>query len=490
VSHSDGIERFGYRQELRRSIGFTDLVFYGLIFMVPIAPFGIFGTAYQQSGGMVPLAYAVALTALVFTAWSYAKMSAAFPVTGGVYNYAGRGIGAPVGFLAGWLILLDYLIVPTLLYVIASLAMSGVIPSVPPQVWLIIFIIANTVVNATGIKITLQAIRFFIVGEIAVLVTFLGVGMWGLAAGRGEFSFDPIFNSDTFSWELILSAASITVLSFLGFDGIALLAEENRGKAKALGRAMTAALLLAGVLFIVQTWVAALFVPDKSDLIANGDPAGDAFYRAAEVAADGHWLYIVCAAATAIAWGFADTMVAQVASSRLMYAMARDRQLPSFLSRVSVRFGVPVNAILLASGFSAVLGWITLENLSGDTFRIFGIAVMEGVELNSIGFVSSIINFGAICAFLALHLSVIWYFFVKQRSGQWFSHLIMPVLGLVVLGSVAYYTDKTAQFVALGWLIFGAVLMGILYLRGHGPQVPRPDESVSADPTRPVAQNR
>jgi hypothetical protein len=48
------LQQFGYSQELSRSLSFTDLLIYGLIFMVPIAPFGIFGSVYAGSGGMVP----------------------------------------------------------------------------------------------------------------------------------------------------------------------------------------------------------------------------------------------------------------------------------------------------------------------------------------------------------------------------------------------------------------------------------------------------
>src|SRR4029453_6725493 len=106
------LEQFGYRQELKRSLSFADLVVYGLIFIVPIAPFGIFGAVYNASGGMVALAYIIGMVAMMFTALSYAQMANAFPMAGSVYSYAGRGIAPPVGFLAGWVILLDYVLVP------------------------------------------------------------------------------------------------------------------------------------------------------------------------------------------------------------------------------------------------------------------------------------------------------------------------------------------------------------------------------------------
>src|ERR671919_684339 len=98
----DELRQFGYQQELSRSLSFSDLLIYGLIFMVPIAPFGIFGSVFNASGGMVALAYAIAAVGMVFTAISYAEMSKAFPLAGSVYSYAGRGIALPVGFIAGW----------------------------------------------------------------------------------------------------------------------------------------------------------------------------------------------------------------------------------------------------------------------------------------------------------------------------------------------------------------------------------------------------
>ena len=88
--------------------------------MVPIAPFGIFGSVFQASGGMVALAYAVGMVAMAFTARSYAQMARAFPMAGSVYTTRGAGIAAPVGFLAGWMILLDYVLVPGLLYLVAG----------------------------------------------------------------------------------------------------------------------------------------------------------------------------------------------------------------------------------------------------------------------------------------------------------------------------------------------------------------------------------
>ena len=105
-------ETFGYKQQLSRALTTRDLVVYGMIFMVPIAPFSPFGFVWHDAKGMVPLAYLIGLVGMFFTAMSYAEMSRAFPLAGSVYTYAQRGLHELAGFFSGWLILLDYILVP------------------------------------------------------------------------------------------------------------------------------------------------------------------------------------------------------------------------------------------------------------------------------------------------------------------------------------------------------------------------------------------
>ena len=72
------VEQFGYKQELHRALTFRDLLVYGMIFMVPIAPFGVFGYVWDGAQGMVALAYLIGMVAMFFTAMSYWSMSRAF----------------------------------------------------------------------------------------------------------------------------------------------------------------------------------------------------------------------------------------------------------------------------------------------------------------------------------------------------------------------------------------------------------------------------
>jgi amino acid transporter len=215
---------------------------------------------------------------------------------------------------------------------------------------------------------------------------------------------------------------------------------------------MVAALLLAGVLFIVQTWVASLLVPDPAALVAKGDSGGTAFYDAAAVAG-GQWLSKLTALATAIAWGFANSLVAQAATSRLLYAMARDRQLPAFLARVHKRKGVPVNATLLVAVVSLVLG---LYFSTRD----------DGISL-----LSTLVNFGALTAFLALHVSVVVHYVVRGGSRDWWRNLVAPVIGFAILAYVLLNAQLQAKWLGLIWFAVGVAVLAVLVALGRRPEL-------------------
>ena len=346
--------------------------------------------------------------------------------------------------------MLDYILVPSLLYLVASVAMAATVPAIPVWAGLVGFVVVNTVVNVRGIRMTATFAWIMLVGELAVLAVVLAFGVWAILSGRGRWTWAPLYDPHTFTWAVVLAATSVAVLSFLGFDGIAMLSEEARGGARVIGRAMAGVLVLAGVLFIAQTWVAAVLTPDPGALIAQGDPGGTAFYDAARVAG-GPWLAKLCAVATAIAWGLPDAMVAQVAISRLLYAMARDRQLPRQLARVSRRHNVPTTAILVVAGVSLALGLVASRRADG------------------IPRLASLINFGALTAFVLLHVAVVVHYLVRGRSGNLVAHLLIPVVGVGSLGAVMWNANVAAQRLALGWIGIGVLVLIGLYVAGRRP---------------------
>lgn len=438
--NNNTIESLGYKQELKRALTVPDLVCYGLIFMVPIAPFGIYGTVMSISQGMVALAYSIGLVGMVFTAFSYWRMAEEFPISGSVYGYATKAIGKPVGFMSGWAILLDYLLVPTLLYIVAATALAAIpgLDIVPIWVWLIMFIVINTIINVVGIEWTNRFNWVMLVMEIIVFVIFCIAAIHYIVTTPDvSFTLKPIFDGENFSMSIVMGAVSVCVLSFLGFDGISTLAEETKGGADSVGKGCVAAILVVGAFFIVQTYLAACVLPWHGE--GTFENVDNAFYEVANLAG-GAKVMVICAAATGFSWGIADCMVAQAAISRIIYSMARDRMLPKALAKVSPRFQTPYVSTIFIAVLSLVL--------------TIGSVYLLPSAINAI---SVVINFGGLSAFIILNFMVIYYFWFKKKTGKVWKHLILPGIGFLIIAYI--WTSLSSYALTLGiiWLCIGVI---------------------------------
>ncbi|SSB94740.1 Amino acid transporter [Pseudomonas sp. 43mfcvi1.1] len=444
------IEAFGYKQELKRGLSLTDLVVYGMIFMIPIAPFGVYGYVNAEAPGLVPLAYIIGMVAMLFTALSYGSMARAFPVAGSVYSYAQRGLNPHVGFIAGWLMLLDYLLIPPLLYVYAAMALNHLYPDIPKVGFILAFLVSATFVNLRGITFTARMNIIFLLAQLVVLGIFLFYAWNALhgGAGNGQLTLAPLYSPEHFNFALLMQAVSIAVLSFLGFDAISTLAEEIKGDpGRSVGKAALVTLLVMGAIFVVQTWIA-------TDLAAGmGFKSADtAFYEIAELAA-GSWLATLTAVATALAWGVAVAITSQAAVSRLLFGMARDGQLPKVLAKVHPKHNTPYLSIYLVAVLSLLICYLFIDAV--DTL-------------------TSLVNFGALSGFMLLHITVINHYWRRQQSGQLIRHLICPLIGFVIVAAIMYNMGVAAQKLGLIWIAAGVVYLCVLNKFGTPGTVPDP----------------
>ena len=102
----------GGAPRLRGVLGLWDLIFYGIVLVQPIGAVGLFGIASRTSRGHMVTTLLIAMLAMMLTAVSYGRMAALYPSAGSAYTYVRKGLNAHLGFIAGWAMLLDYLIVP------------------------------------------------------------------------------------------------------------------------------------------------------------------------------------------------------------------------------------------------------------------------------------------------------------------------------------------------------------------------------------------
>ena len=423
-----------YRQELMQTLSIRDLVVYGMLYMLPIAPFGMFGLLAKPTHGLVPLAYCFSFIAVIFTARSYMIFSNAFPVAGSVYTYTRIGINDLAGFFGGWVVFLDYVLAPGLMAVVSAAAMNDLLPLVPRWGWILIFLGLGTGMNLVGVNLTAKANRWMLAAMLVVLAVFLWVGLHALyfeGKGDGGLTFRSFYDPHLFTWPGMASGVLIGATSFLGFDAISTLGEEVRPDQKRLiGLAGPLTLVVICAIFVLQAWVAADLAPKA--VVHSSDSE---FYDIARYAG-GPALSAMASIASALAFGVCCTIVCQSAVSRIIYAMARDRQLPHLLARVHPKTKQPYVANIMVAAIS------------------LGIALWFQDHLAELFLFQ---NFGALCAFTLVNASLIMHYWVRSRSRRVLSHLICPAIGGAISLTLLASMRQATLELGVGWIMLGIV---------------------------------
>lgn len=446
---------------LTRTLGLTSLVLFGLAYMTPLIVLGIFGVVAETTGGASASAYLVALVAMLFTASSYGRMAAAYPVAGSAYTYVRRTIDSRIGFLVGWAVLLDYMFLPMVIWLIGGAYLSAQFPSVPSWVWIVAFVLITTVLNILGIKVADRTNYIMMAFQVLVIVVFVALSIGSVVSNDGLgglVSGGPFWNSTT-SFTMISSGAAIAAYSFLGFDAVTTFTEETKNPTRNVPRAIMLIALIGGAIFILVSYTTQLVHPGGT----FKDSSSAAFDIAMTIG--GNVFGAIFLAGLVIAQ-FASGLAAQASAARLLYAMGRDGALPRrVFGEVSRRFRSPVFNIV-------IIGVIGLAALFLDVATS-----------------TSFINFGAFTAFTMVNISVIVYFVKERRKGN--SHnpivyVVIPTIGAIITGYLLTKLDSNAIILGLSWLAVGIVVLAII-TRGFRKLPPeltyeKEEAPASADP--------
>ncbi|WP_218952113.1 APC family permease [Amycolatopsis anabasis] len=415
---------------LVRQLRLGGVVLFGVGLMTPLIVLGTFGVVAGATDGTVPTAYLLALVAVLFTAASYGKMAAAYPVAGSAYTYVRRALDSRLGFLVGWAVLLDYFFLPMVIWLIGTAYLSAQFPGVPRWTWLIGYIVLTTVLNVLGIRVAAKANFLLMAGQILVVGFFIALSVRQVLAGGGTLVSATPFVHQGSSVATISAGAALAAYSFLGFDAVTTLTEETHDPARTIPRAIVLSALIGGGIFVVLAYAVQLVHPGA----AFTDESSAGFEIA--VALGGNLFAAIVLAGLVIAQ-FAAGLAAQAGASRLLYAMGRDGVLPRRVFGVlQPRFRTPAVAIALTGG----VGLIAL-----------------GLDVSTS---TSFINFGAFTAFTFVNLSVIARY-VRHR-GPVLSTVVCPAIGALVNVWLLANLDGAALVLGLVWLALGVAYLAWL----------------------------
>lgn len=451
----------GQQPHLRRALGLTGLTLFGVTYMTVITVFTTYGIVNQVTDGHLPSSYVVAVIAMLFTAASYGVMVRRYPVAGSAYTYSQQSFGGAIGFLTGWVMLLDYLFIPMINFMLIGIYMNTQFPAVPIWVFTLIALLLVLVFNILGINLVNKANFVIIALSVVLVVAFVALAFKEYLGGDMSVGLIEPFTFGEGGIGAIASGAAILALSFLGFDAVSTLSEEAKNPRRDIPRAIVLSTLVGGFFFILVSWAGALaFSPDwanlpQADIDAAGTIVMDSFgvpwFTSFFVA-----IYVVGA--------FGSGMTGQVSVSRILYAMGRDGMLPKPLSRLHARFGTPIVAACVVSVFALSALFLPLE------------------------VVAFMISFGALAAFAMVNLSVIrTHVFPKGgrreplTARQWIRYLVVPVIGFGL--TIWLWTSLQAVTWLVGaiWVVIGLVIIAIVTGFFRRP-VPKMDFS-EAEPT-------
>src|SRR5271154_567206 len=161
---------------LRRSLGYWDLVLYGIILIQPTAPMPSFGVIYNEAHGHVVTAILCAMVAMLFTSVSYGRMARAYPQGGSAFMYVSRELRPSVGYLTGWCMAMDYILNPLICTIWCSKAAGNFAPTVPYWAWCVFFAALFSALNLRGVR-TSARINEVLAGAMLLVV---GVFLWAV----------------------------------------------------------------------------------------------------------------------------------------------------------------------------------------------------------------------------------------------------------------------------------------------------------------------
>jgi len=336
----------------KKQLGFWEITSIGIGGMVGGGIFAVLGLSVKLTHGGAPAAFLIAGLVALVTAYSYAKLSVAFPSQGGTVSFLDRAFGS--GLITGSaniLLWISYIVMLSLYaYAFGSYGASF-FPPASQLFWKHILITGSiagiTVLNLLNTTLIGEAEDWIVSLKLLILCIFIATGIWGVVPAK----LAPSAWSSPFH---LVAGGMIIFLAYEGFELIANTAQDVRNPSKTLPRAY-----FTSVAFVIVLYVLVAVVTVGTLSIGRIINAQD--YALAEAARPslGHTGFVLIAIAAMLSTASAINATIYGAA-RLSYAIAKDGELPEFLERKA--WGKPITGLLITAGATLLIA--NLVNLS------------------------------------------------------------------------------------------------------------------------------
>jgi len=421
--------------------------------VTPSAVAGLMGSA-------VILPFLFSLAIIGFVAWGFVRLTARYASAGSVYAFTGLTLGPRSGFFSGWALLGTYT---------GGIAASAAVAAVFGQdvlhqldhsftiPWLVIAAAATIGAGLLALRplklvtSTLLVIECASVALILILLIIVTVRVIGGFRPYGTLhAKDVVVPHWGIGLSTIVLASIFGFAAFLGFEGAGSVGEETREPRRTIPRAIIFVIAGAGVLFVLCALVESLGFGTSHAGLAAFTSSGSALADLGRTYSGRPMAIAIGLGATAS--GFSAALAQVAAASRLLYAMSRDGETVSFLSRVSRRSAEPANAVVFSTGIALAL--------------LVGLFVAGVAGKSAFLYIGSFQVIVVLVAYAMTNVGAGVLVFIRERVGRG-AEILLPVAAVLCLGYTLYKQVSPAPpppfdripYIAIAWLVIGLLVV-------------------------------
>jgi amino acid transporter len=331
---------------LIRGIRRWDLVAVAINGIIGAGIFGLPAKTYSLIGTYSLIAFVACALVVTMIILCFAEVGSRFEETGGPYLYAREAFGATVAFEVGWLIWLARITAfaanCNLMVVYLAYFWAPAASTIPRALIITVTVLALTALNVTGVRQAAIASDVFTIGKLIPLLYFIMAGLFFLVFFNPRaFALGPTPSAGAFSQSVLL-----LIYAFTGFEMAAIPAGETRDPRRHLPRAL---LIAIGVVAVVYILIQIVCIGALPGLANSTKPLADAAQRFRGTTG------AVIISAGAIISIAGNLNIVLLSGSRVPFAIAEQKQLPSFVASVHRRFATPHIAIMITAALMLVM---------------------------------------------------------------------------------------------------------------------------------------
>ena len=469
-----GSRRLGLVDVIAQSVGFMGPVF-SVAFLIP-AIAGIISATGKGAGTAAPLAVLIAAVGVFALGWLVAQYAKRIHAAGSLYDYVSNGLGRTIGAATGYLYYAGTIVLTIGLgvliggFIYDTLLLEFDRAPLPIWAWNTIWAVALFLVLYLGVRISTRVQLTLALISVAVVLAFFIYVIIEVGSGNdlGK-AFDPS-GSTTGDMNGVLFGVLYGVLIFVGFETAANLAEETGEPRRQIPRAVLFSVVVVSIFYVIAAYTQVAGFGFSLD--ALGEAAAAPLFVLASPDGFGSTALVRIMELVVLLDILAVGIGAAVASTRGVFAMSRDRRLPSPLASVSGKHGTPVGAIVLLIVLQALA--ILATEFWDDLFALPETAHYFAMFLWG----STFGGFALVVVYLLLAVGSL---FGLWEGANRFGLVVAVVVGVAITAGAIYgaFADVTSPILLApiyALVVLGVGLLAAVAFRGREPaRVALPD---------------